>query len=40
MFHVMMNGPVVVVMDVSLSSRPVLNFAGVNERGAFVSYWN
>ncbi len=34
-FHVIMNGPVVVIMDISLSSRLVLNFAGVNERGGF-----
>ncbi len=35
-----MNGPVAVMMEVSLSSTPVLKRAGVNDRGALVSNWN
>ena len=35
-----MNGPVAVMMEVSLSSTPVLKRAGVNDMGDLVSYWN
>lgn len=40
MLQVTMNGPVAVIMVVSLSSRPVLKRAVVKEMGAFVSCWN
>jgi hypothetical protein len=38
--HVTINGPVAVMMVVSVSSRPVLKRAVVNEIGALVSCWN
>ncbi len=43
MLHVMMKGPVTVMMEVFLllfGSVPVLKRAGVKARGVWVSYWN